>query len=42
MLGKGNPFITGITRQNTDIDPSIPQADTINALFGQINSCISV
>ena len=36
------PFITVLTRQKTDLDPSIPQADTINNLFGQINSCISV
>lgn len=36
------PFITGLTRQKTELDSSVPQSETINSLFGQISSCISV
>jgi hypothetical protein len=36
------PFITALTRQTTELDFTIPNADTINVLFGQLNQCITV
>lgn len=38
-MKEDKPFLT---RQVTEIDSTIPQADTINTLFGQITNCISV
>lgn len=39
---KDEPFLTSIPRPVSEIDSSIPQADTINTLYSQINTCISV
>ena len=36
------PFITSLNKQKTELDTGTPQAETINNLFGQINSFISV
>ena len=42
LTNKDEPFLTGLPKTLNEIDPSIPQADTINNLYSQLNGCISV
>jgi hypothetical protein len=39
---KDEPFLTSLPKPLSELDASIPQADTINLLYSQINTCITV